>query len=140
MEKGLNLSIFHLPEKKPELVSPLTLAYIGDAVYELVIRTVITAEHDESVGRLNKRAQALVSANAQSRMAGILLPLLTEEEEAVYRRGRNAKSSSTAKNAAVGDYRRATGFEALMGYLYLKGETERMTELIHTALCAEDEK
>ena len=92
--------------------SPLTLAYIGDGIYELVI-----------ANDLHKKTTRYVKAPAQSAMIEALLPELTEDEEAVYRRGRNAKSYTTAKNASVADYRRATGFEALMGYLYLTGQT-----------------
>ena len=93
--------------------SPLTLAYIGDGIYDL-----------------HKKTTRYVKAPAQSAMIEALLPELTEEEEAVYRRGRNAKSYTTAKNASVADYRRATGFEALMGYLYLTGQIDRLLQLI----------
>ena len=96
--------------------SPLTLAYIGDGIYELVIRSVVVERANRSANDLHKKTT--------------LLPELTEEEEAVYRRGRNAKSYTTAKNASVADYRRATGFEALMGYLYLTGQIDRMLQLI----------
>ena len=110
--------------------SPLTLAYIGDGIYELVIRSVVVERANRSANDLHKKTTRYVKAPAQSAMIEALLPELTEEEEAVYRRGRNAKSYTTAKNASVADYRRATGFEALMGYLYLTGQIDRMLQLI----------
>ncbi|MBR3276471.1 MAG: ribonuclease III [Eubacterium sp.] len=122
------------------MASPLTLAYIGDAVYELVVRTIVIGRHREPVNKLNRRATMLVKAETQSEMVETLLPLFTKEEEAVYKRGRNAKSSSSAKNASIQDYRRATGFEAVMGWLYLKGETDRMLYLIQKAFEAGKEQ
>ena len=107
--------------------SPLTLAYIGDGIYELVIRSVVVERANRSANDLHKKTTRYVKAPAQSAMIESLLPELTE---AVYRRGRNAKSYTTAKNASVADYRRATGFEALMGYLYLTGQIDRMLQLI----------
>ena len=100
--------------------SPLTLAYIGDGIYELVIRSVVVERANRSANDLHKKTTRYVKAPAE----------LTEDEESVYSRGRNAKSYTTAKNASVADYRRATGFEALMGYLYLTGQTDRMLTLI----------
>ncbi len=114
--------------------SPLTLAYIGDAVYELVIRTLLVKHGNAQTNWLHKKASSLVKASAQAEMIEKLLPILTEEEEAVYRRGRNAKSYTMAKNATMSDYRKATGFEALMGYLYLKEDLGRMIELIRLGL------
>lgn len=114
--------------------SPLTLAYIGDAVYELVIRTLLVKHGHAQTNWLHKKASSLVKASAQAEMIEKLLPVLTEDEEAVYRRGRNAKSYTMAKNATMSDYRKATGFEALMGYLYLKEDLGRMIELIRLGL------
>ncbi len=113
--------------------SPLVLAYIGDGVYELVIRTILVKQANCPANRLHKKASSLVKASAQSGMMEILEPLLTEEEESVYRRGRNAHSATMAKHATMADYRRATGFEALMGYLYLKEDCSRMTGAGHMA-------
>ena len=115
--------------------SPLTLAYIGDCVYELTIRTLLVDRGNAPVNKLNKKASDLAKASTQSRMISRLVEdgVLTEEEAAVYRRGRNAKSFSTAKNATVSDYRRATGLEALVGWLYLRGESARALELIKAA-------
>ena len=114
--------------------SPLTLAYIGDDAYDLVIRTYLLGKGNMPVNKLNRMADGLVRAKAQSDMMDVIAPMLDEEEHAVYKRGRNAKSYTKAKNATVADYRRATGFEALMGYLYLQGRYVRMVELIRAGI------
>ena len=114
--------------------SPLTLAYIGDAVYEIVIRTILVEKGNAQVNKLHQRASKLVKASAQSEITEKLKEDLTEEELVVYKRGRNAKSYTKAKNASTIDYRRATGFEAVMGYLYLKGDYKRMIDLIRAGL------
>ena len=126
--------IFQLREVEIQEYSPLTLAYIGDGIYELLIRTLVVNEGNKPVQKLHKETSALVQASAQSKMMRRLQEELTEEEHAVYKRGRNAKSVSPAKNQSVTDYRRATGFEALMGYLYLKKDGERMLKLVKTGL------
>lgn len=114
--------------------SPLTLAYIGDDAYDLVIRTYLLGKGNMPVNKLNRMADGLVRAKAQSDMMDVIEPMLDDEEHAVYKRGRNAKSYTKAKNATVADYRRATGFEALMGYLYLQGRYVRMVELIRAGI------
>lgn len=114
--------------------SPLTLAYIGDGIYDLVIRTLVVRHGNCQPNKLHKATSALVKASAQSEMIDRIMEELTEEEVAVYKRGRNAKSYTMAKNATMKDYRKATGFEALMGYLYLKNETGRMVSLIKKGL------
>lgn len=129
MKSGLGLK-----KIDPGMYSPLTLAYIGDDAYDLVVRTFLLNQGNMSVNKINKRANSIVKAETQSKMIGFIEPILTDEELSVYKRGRNAKSATTAKNATVNDYRRATGFEALMGYLYLLGRFERMIELIRTSL------
>ena len=128
--------------EKPDLrtYSPLTLAYLGDAVYELVVRTALVEKANCPVNKLNRRASSLVKASAQSAMAGVIEPLLTEEEASIYRRGRNAHSPTMAKNATMADYRRATGVEALVGYLYLKGDMDRILELMDAGLVQTEEK
>lgn len=110
---------------------PLDLAYIGDCVYELCIRTCLLGEGAQSVDKLNRKASNLAKAVTQARMITGILDQLSDEELIIYKRGRNAKSYSPAKNATLGDYHRATGFEALIGYLYLKKEYERMYSLIN---------
>ena len=114
--------------------SPLALAYIGDGIYDLVIRTLIVRHGSCQPNKLHKRTSALVKASAQSALIDKLMDKLTEEELAVYKRGRNAKSVSPAKNQSITDYRRATGFEALVGYLYLKKRYARLMELIKIGL------
>lgn len=114
--------------------SPLTLAYIGDCIYELVIRTMLVEEGNAPVNKLHRRASNLVKASAQKDLLHKIEPLLTEQEIGIYKRGRNAKSFTSAKNATIGEYRTATGFEALMGYLYLDNQMNRMVELIKKGL------
>lgn len=141
MEKGVEIeldsymhSLFDMKEVDISTYSPLTLAYIGDSIYDLIIKTLVINEGNKQVKKLHSETSSMVQASAQSEMMRTLQPLLTEEEHAVYKRGRNAKSVSPAKNQSVTDYRRATGFEALMGWLYLKKEYARMLELIKTGL------
>ena len=114
--------------------SPLTLAYIGDAAHELVIRSLVVEQGNAPVNKLHKRSSRLVKAQAQAEAAVKLLDVFTEEELAVYKRGRNARSHTMAKNAEMTDYRMATGFEAVMGYLHLKQDYERMVTLIHLGI------
>ena len=121
-------------DKKVDLrtYSPLTLAYVGDAVYEIIVRTTLVKEGNCPVNQLHRKASALVKASAQAEAVRRIEPVLTEEEKNVYRRGRNAHSPTMAKHATMTDYRHATGFEALLGYLYLKGDVERLLELCYT--------
>lgn len=114
--------------------SPLTLAFLGDCVFDLIVRTVIVERGNRAPESLHKKKSTIVRAQTQSMMAESLLESLSEEEMAVYKRGRNAKSYSVAKNASVSDYRRATGFESLLGYLYLQDKEDRIIELIKQAL------
>ncbi|MCM1040474.1 MAG: ribonuclease III [Roseburia sp.] len=113
--------------------SPLTLAYIGDAVYDLVIRTVVVERANRSANKLHKMTTRYVNARTQARMIEVLEEYLSEEEAAVYHRGRNAKSYTSAKNASIAEYRRATGLEALFGYLYLQDKTDRLLSLVSLA-------
>ena len=122
--------VLGLKSVSPRQLSPLVLAYIGDSIFDLVVKTKIVAAGNTQVNKMNRVASSIVKAESQSKMIGYLEDKLTEEEGSVYKRGRNAKSYTSAKNA----YRRATGFEALMGYLYLSGRYERMCELIKDAL------
>ena len=136
MEKSLILKEkfldeFGLEEQALRTYSPLTLAYIGDAIFELVVRTVLVERKNTQAEKLHKAATKIVKAETQALMIEAIKEELTEEELAVYKRGRNAKAVTRAKNATMAEYRRATGFEALMGYLYLKGDIVRMIELIH---------
>ena len=119
--------------------SPLSLAFIGDCVYDLVIKSLIIRKGNRPVNVMQKETSRLVQASAQSAMMRVMQEHLTEEEHAVYRRGRNAKSVSPAKNQSITDYRRATGFEALIGYLYLKKNYRRIVDLIKTGLVGLEE-
>ena len=126
--------LFYLEDQDLRSYSPLTLAYIGDGVYELVIRTILVKKGNCPVNRLHKKASRLVKAGAQSAIMEVIEEKLTPEELSVYRRGRNAHSPTMAKHATMADYRRATGFEALMGYLYLKEDYTRMLTLIRMGI------
>lgn len=136
MEESLRRlgKLFQLPDQDLRTYSPLTLAYIGDGAYEIVIRTVLVRQGNCPVNQLHRKASQLVKAGTQSAMMERLEPVLTEEEHRIYKRGRNAHSPTMAKHASMADYRRATGFEALVGYLYLKEDWERMLELIREGL------
>ncbi len=136
MEENLNQlkELFQLEDRDLKTYSPLTLAYLGDGVYELVIRTILVKKGNCPVNRLHKQASSLVKAGAQSAMMEKIQPELTEEELGVYKRGRNAHSPTMAKHATMADYRRATGFEALMGYLYLKEDFSRILTLIRLGI------
>lgn len=147
MGAGINLElkeqigeVFSLTERDIKTYSPLTLAYLGDAVYEIIVRTVLVGEGNAPVNLLHKRASRLVKAEAQKEALERIKEQLTGEELSVFRRGRNAKSYSSAKNAAIGDYRIATGFEALFGYWYLTGQTERMLQMAKAGMTEETEE
>lgn len=123
-------TVFECKEQDVRAYSPLTLAYIGDSVYDLVIRSVVVERANRSANDLHKKTVRYVKAEAQSMMIQALAMELTPDEEAVYKRGRNAKSYTAAKNSSLGDYRKATGFEALIGFLYLTGQMDRLLYLV----------
>lgn len=133
-------SVFGLSSKDWKLYSPLTLAYLGDAVYEMVIRTICVKRTNMQTQKLHRKVTGYVSAKAQAKMMDVLIGELTEEEESIYRRGRNSKPYTKAKNASMEEYLKATGFEALVGYLYLQKEYERMNALIAHGIEALQEK
>ncbi|MEZ3433214.1 MAG: ribonuclease III [Lachnospiraceae bacterium] len=124
--------LFSLKEVDIKEYSPLALAYIGDSIYDLIVKSLVLNEGNCQVQKLHLRTSFFVQAKTQSLMMRTLQEQLTEEEHAVYKRGRNAKSVSPAKNQSVTDYRRATGFEAVLGYLYLKKDWKRMLDLVKT--------
>ena len=126
--------LFQMEEVDIREYSPLTLAYIGDCIYDLVIKSLVINEGNKQVNKLHQETSKLVQASAQSLMMRTMQEHLTEEEHAVYKRGRNAKSVSPAKNQSITDYRRATGFEALLGYLYLKKDYKRLLDLVKIGL------
>lgn len=121
---------FDIKEVDMRTYSPLTLAYIGDGIYDIIIRSIVVDRANTSANRLHKHTSSMVKAQTQARMIELLEEHLSQEEADIYRRGRNAKSYTTAKNASVADYRKATGFEAVMGYLYLKDDIKRVIELV----------
>ena len=141
MEKSVEYGLEHymktipgMQSIDPKTSSPLVLAYIGDCVFDLIIKLLITGKGNRQVHKLHEETSRYVQASAQSYMMRSIQERLNEEEHAVYRRGRNARSVSPAKNQSITDYRRATGFEALIGYLYLCGSYERLTELVTVGL------
>lgn len=137
MEKGIDSYIrecFGVKEVDIRTYSPLALAYIGDGIFDLVIRSVVVGRGNTRASQLHRRTSEVVKAHTQAEMIRVLEPMLSEEEAEVYRRGRNAKSPTMAKNATMSDYRNATGFEALMGYLYLSDRFDRILELTKTAV------
>jgi ribonuclease-3 family protein len=124
-----------LPDQDIKTYSPLTLAFIGDGIYDIVIRTMIVEKGNAPVNKLHKQVSNLVKAKAQMEIFHKIEPSLTEEELSIYKRGRNAKSFTSAKNASITEYRSATGFEALMGYLYLTDQFPRLVELVKLGVC-----
>ncbi|MCR5196525.1 MAG: ribonuclease III [Pseudobutyrivibrio sp.] len=133
METGLNEYInnkFDIEPKDIRTYSPLTLAYIGDAIFDVVIRSILVNKGNTAVNKLHQRASAVVKAPTQAKMVVALMDSFTEEEADWYRRGRNSKPHTKAKNASTMDYLEATGFEAVVGYLYLTGNMDRICELI----------
>ena len=125
---------FDLREVDIRTYSPLTLAYIGDAVYDLIIRTVVVQKGNTSANKLHKQTIEYVKAPAQAGLIEAIMEDLTEEEAGIYRRGKNAKPYTMAKNATMNEYKKATGFEALVGYLYLTDKVDRILELIQIGL------
>lgn len=118
-------------DNKKIMHSPAQLAYAGDAIYELLVRSHIINNHEYSVNQMHKQAIKFVKAKAQAELVKKLNPILTEEEIKIIKRGRNAKVTSSPKNANLMDYRYATGFETLFGYLYLNNEFERLMMLFN---------
>jgi len=119
-----------ISEEKAKQLSPVTLAFVGDAVYSLYIRSREVEQSDRKTAELQKRTCEAVSAKGQSALLERVEGKFTAEEEAIYHRGRNAKKATKSKNASVTDYNRSTGFEAVLGYLYLTGRYDRIAEII----------
>ena len=124
------LKPFNIERKEAKEFSPLVLAYIGDAVYELIIRSILVSMGNRPVNKLNKDATSLVKAGAQSEIVKLISDKLSEEEYTVFKRGRNSSPHTMAKNASMTDYKYATGFEALIGFLYLDNRCDRALELV----------
>ena len=135
MEKDVDifkhtLKVFDVEKIDIKTISPLAMAYIGDGVYEMVIRTYILTKFNGTLDKMHKKSSQYVKAVTQSSIINSIIENLSEKEQWIYKRGRNAKSASVAKNATMAEYRAATGFEALIGYLYLTGELKRAIEII----------
>ena len=128
----------NLPKARIDAISNLGLAHIGDGVYELLCRARLCAKGETTVGRLHSDTIALVKAPTQARLSEKILPLLTEEELAWFRRGKNAHVHAVPKSATPQEYAKATGLEALFGALYLAGKTQRLNELFHAMMEGED--
>jgi len=128
------IDTFSIEEAEPNTYSPLVLAYIGDSVYDLIIKFMVIGKGNRQVQKLHDDTSKLVQASTQSLMMRAIQEHLTETEHGIYGRGRNSKTVTPAKNQSITDYRRATGFEALIGYLYLKKEYGRLLELVKIGL------
>ncbi len=129
------LYMFNLNDKLEKNIakqlSPITLAFIGDAVYTLFVREKIVFEKDLKGSELNKKTSAVVKATAQAKFIDVIMPYLTEEEIDIFKRARNSKKNTRAKSASVVEYNKSTGFEALVGYLYAIGEIDRLNYLLN---------
>lgn len=121
---------FDMPERDVDALPPLVLAYIGDAVYGVYVRTMLIANGGVNVHTLHVRSIEFVSAEAQAENLRRILPSLTFEEQEVVRRGRNSNPATVPKHAEINEYRYATGFESLLGYLFLKKRLKRLTEVL----------
>ena len=130
--------MFRLGEKmdavKANNLSPVVLAFVGDAVYSLFVRERLTFSLDCKTGEMNKLATKEVKASAQAEFVQEILPLLTENELAVFKRARNAKKPTKAKSASVAEYNLSTGLEAVLGYLYLTGDVDRLNYLLNKGI------
>ncbi|MDD6045139.1 MAG: ribonuclease III domain-containing protein [Clostridia bacterium] len=129
-----------LDVKEPRLLNPLVLAYIGDTVYDLYVRTNLVLTRDATAHGLHLMASKRVCAKAQAEALQRILPTLSEDEQYIFRRGRNSHMGTVPKHAQMSDYRAATGLEALLGYLYLKGEDERLDRLMGEMLSIQSEE
>lgn len=127
-------AMYGVEDKDIKTISPLVFAYIGDSVYDLIIKSILVGRGNIPVNKLHKKASDLVKAQSQVRMYESVKDVLSEDEVAIFKRGRNAKSYTSAKNASKIDYRMATGYEALIGYLYMEDKIDRIYELVKKGL------
>ncbi len=128
------LDFWEIQKQDIRTYSPLPLAFIGDAVYETIVRTLVVGKGNTSPGKLHTKSASIEKAAAQTKVLSAIESELSEEEAEIVRRGRNSKPHTMAKNASVSDYLSATGLEALIGYLYLQGRNERILQLIKLGL------
>lgn len=126
--------------KDPGIIPALLLAYVGDSIFDLAVRTMLIKKGSKQVNKINNEVTGFVSAAAQAKMADSLKKTFTNEEAVIYQRGRNAKPKTKAKNASQREYHKATGLEAVFGFLYLKGERERLLDLIKAGIAAIEKK
>lgn len=133
---GATLPAVRTSGKKPRELAPLTLAYIGDTLYDLYVRTYLIENTDHKVHGLHMLSKRMVCAEGQARAFYAVQDMLTDEERDIFKRGRNAHIGTVPRHASIGDYRAATGFEAVLGYLLLSGEDERAAELMQAAIAA----
>ncbi|WP_168123550.1 ribonuclease III domain-containing protein [Paenibacillus sp. HB172176] len=138
-EAQLNALSIHRPAKQTNFINPVVLAYMGDAVFELLVRQYLIAMPNHKSHHLHKEATKIVSAKAQRQLLERWQPLLTEEEADIVRRGRNAKSGNPPKNADPADYRHATALECLVGHLYFENKLERLGELFTSSFPSVEE-
>lgn len=139
MDSGLNEYLngkFDIEKKDIRTYSPLTLAYIGDAIFDVIIRSILVNKGNTAVNKLHQRASSIVKAPTQAAMANALMDEFTETEQDWYRRGRNSKPHTKAKNASTMDYLEATGFEAVIGYLYLTEQMDRICDLVSKGIAS----
>ena len=129
-----------LSKNQARQLSPITLAFVGDAVYTLYVREKIVFFKDLKGSDLNRKTSLIVKATAQSKFIDKIMPLLTEEEVDIFKRARNSKKNTRAKSASVVEYNKSTGFEALVGYLYITGEIERLNFLLNSGENNEDNR
>lgn len=132
--KSLIMSRMGIQSVDIKTYSPLTLAFIGDGVFDLIIRTIVLEQGNAPVNKLHKKVSNVVKATAQAELFHQVEPMLTEDEITIYKRGRNAKSFTSAKNASITEYRIATGLEALIGYLYLNDQMDRILDIVRVGL------
>ena len=128
------LKTFEIEKRDANEFSPLVLAYIGDVVYELIVRTVLVSKGNRPVNKLNNEATSLVKAGAQASILKLIKPDLSDEELRIFKRGRNSSPHTIAKNAGMSDYKYATGFECLIGFLYLDNNFKRALDLVRIGM------
>lgn len=134
MMEPTSSALFIEPAERPERLSPLVLAYIGDTLYDLFVRQYLVSQPNHRLAHLHQEASKYVSAKAQSSALQMIMPMLNDEEKSIVKRGRNAKSNTIAKNADVLEYRHSTAFECLLGYLYYNRQFDRLKEIMQVTL------
>jgi ribonuclease III family protein len=127
-------SQFNIEKKDIRTYSSLALAFLGDGVFEIVVRTIVMAKGNRAPQKLHLDSANIVKAKSQAKISDGIMEMLTDEEKDIYRQGKNANSHTRAKNASLSDYRKATGFETLLGYLYIEGKTDRIINIVKSGI------